>query len=80
MGGFWRFAQSADPPKNQIYQIAAKFTFAAILTEIFLKSPLKFSFKFIAVSPASKRAATLKFDAIKPEFREIALNLPLKFS
>ncbi|WP_423902391.1 hypothetical protein [Campylobacter showae] len=37
-------------------------------------------FKFISVSPASKWAATLKFDAIKPEFREIALNLPLKFS
>ncbi|WP_314300797.1 hypothetical protein [Campylobacter showae] len=36
-------------------------------------------FKFISVSPASK-AATLKFDAIKPEFSQIALNLPLKFS
>jgi len=45
-----------------------------------LKSPLKFSFKFIAVSPAGKTAATLKFDAIKPEFSQIALNLPLKFS
>jgi len=30
LGGFWRFAQSADPPKNQIYQIAVKFTLAAI--------------------------------------------------
>nr|WP_315059178.1 hypothetical protein [uncultured Campylobacter sp.] len=36
-------------------------------------------FKFISVSPASK-ATTLKFDAIKPEFSQIALNLPLKFS
>ncbi|WP_276709877.1 hypothetical protein [Campylobacter rectus] len=50
------------------------------MTQIFLKSPLKFSFKFIAVSLASKTAATFKFDAIKPEFSQIALNLPLKFS